>query len=81
MNADMSEAAKMAKQTAFFKHFGFDGTPAHIDDKYGIDVDDVYEVEEILPEQMRLDYILTFKKATDVETDEMHLGYFKLDNF
>ncbi len=46
--AEKSTAIKAAKQTAFFKHTHFEGANAHIDDQYGIDVDDVYRIEEVL---------------------------------
>ena len=47
--ADKAEAVNISKQTAFFKHTGFKGATAHIDDKFGVDVDDVYEITDILP--------------------------------
>ena len=39
---------KVAKATTFYKHFSFEGATSHIDDKYGIDVDDIYNVNDIL---------------------------------
>src|SRR6478672_2861996 len=47
--ANKSDAIKQAKETAFYKHTGFKGAPSHIDDKWGVDIDDVYEIEDILP--------------------------------
>jgi hypothetical protein len=41
---DKSEAINLSKQTAFFRHTGFKGATSHIDDKFGIDVDDIYEI-------------------------------------
>lgn len=38
---NLAEATRMAKNTAFYKHTGFEGAVAHIDDKYGVDVDDI----------------------------------------
>ena len=44
-----AEATKKSKKTTFFKHYDLKGTAAsHIDDKYGIDVDDIYRIEDIL---------------------------------
>lgn len=51
--ADKGIAIQKAKQTAFYKHTGFEGASSHIDDKYGIDVDDIYEIEDILPAQLK----------------------------
>ena len=73
-----AEAVRVAKQTAFFKHTGFTGANAHIDDHYGVDVDDVVEVEEILPAAVRAQYALKFEAAAEVRDDRLNLGYFKL---
>jgi hypothetical protein len=44
----LSEATQTAKATSFYKHTGFKGAVSHIDDKYAIDVDDIYKVADIL---------------------------------
>jgi hypothetical protein len=72
-------AIVQAKQTAFYKHTGFAGAPSHIDDKYGIDVDDVFEIKDILPKALKKKYSLTIQPTTNTTTDELHLGYHKLD--
>ena len=53
VGADKGSAVKMARQTAFYKHTGFKGAASHIDDKYSIDVDDLYELKDILPSSMK----------------------------
>ncbi|MFZ4769249.1 MAG: DUF1543 domain-containing protein, partial [Ferruginibacter sp.] len=45
---EKADAINLAKQTAFYKHTGFKGATSHIDDKYGVDIDDIYEIEDIL---------------------------------
>lgn len=50
---DKGAAVQQAKQTAFYKHTGFKGAESHIDDRYGIDVDDVYEISDILTSRMK----------------------------
>src|SRR5450432_1108342 len=40
-----SVAIKRAKETAFYKHTGFKGAPSHVDDKYGVDVDDILRLK------------------------------------
>lgn len=75
-----AEAVRVAKQTAFFKHTGFTGANSHIDDHYGVDVDDVVAVEEILPAAVRAQYALHWQAADDRREDVMHLGYFKLSS-
>jgi hypothetical protein len=62
----------------FYKHNHFKGAESHIDDKYGIDVDDLYEIEEILiPSQKDL-YRIELAPVQESKDDVLHLGYFKL---
>jgi hypothetical protein len=76
---DKGEAVLRAKETAFYKHTGFKGANSHIDDKYGVDVDDVYEIEDILPEAIKEKYFVHIQPASGIAKDAWHLGYFKLD--
>jgi len=78
--AEKSTAIKVAKQTAFFKHTHFDGANSHIDDQYGIDVDDVYRIEEVLSPLTLAQYQITLTDAVVEKQDELHLGYFKLSS-
>jgi len=73
------EAIKKAKESAFYKHTGFKGAPSHIDDKFGVDVDDVFEIKEILPETVKEKYTIRLIKSTSPKQDDLHLGYFKLN--
>ncbi len=76
---DLSKAVKIAKKTAFYKHCGFEGAVTHIDDKYGIDVDDAHKVTDLLNSKTKLKYqlkITVLAKAT--EADKLHIGYLKL---
>jgi len=79
--ADKSEAVNISKQTAFFKHTGFKGATSHIDDKFGVDVDDVYEIADILPATVKEKYSLLVSPADSFAEDEMNLGYCKLSMF
>ena len=79
--ADKGEAISTAKKTAFFRHTGFKGATAHIDDKYGIDVDDIYEITDILTGDAKEKYSLLITPAASLTEDEIHLGYFKLSMF
>ena len=76
---DKSIAIQQAKQTAFFKHTHFEGANSHIDDKYGVDVDDIYEIEDILSSATKEKYSIVLTSAATIMNDELHLGYFKLD--
>jgi hypothetical protein len=79
---DKGEAIRQAKNTAFYKHTHFKGADSHIDDKYGVDVDDLFEIADILPAEIKKQYSLLITPATGTLTeDEVHLGYFKLSAF
>ena len=73
-----SIAVQRAKATAFYKHTGFKGAESHIDDKYGVDVDDIYEIEDILPFSLKEKYSIILSPSTNAKEDELHLGYFQL---
>lgn len=77
---EKNEALKKAKATAFFKHTTFPGATSHIDDKYGVDIDDFALIEDILPADVKAQYALQLSPAAaDAKPDQLHLGYFKLD--
>lgn len=76
----IGEATKKSKETLFYKHCGFQGAISHIDDKYGIDVDDLYNVKEILNERYKNSYSLRISKSESLQSDDqLHIGYLKLD--
>jgi Domain of Unknown Function (DUF1543) len=79
--SDKAAAVSISKQTAFFKHTGFKGATAHIDDKFGVDVDDVYEITDILAAHAKEKYSILVTPADSLADDEMNLGYFKLTMF
>ena len=79
VSSDKGKAIQKAKQTAFYKHTGFEGAVSHIDDKYGIDVDDVYEIEDILPSCLKENYSIKISKSENASEDELHLGYLKIE--
>ena len=73
---DRASAFREAKKTLFFKS----EISSHIDDKYGIDVDDLYEIDEVLVPSQKDRFKIVLTPAKDVTPDEIHLGYFKLTN-
>ena len=75
---EKTAAIRTAKESAFYKHTGFSGADSHIDDKYGIDVDDLYEITDILPARLKEKYALQIESSVHAEKDEWHLGYTKL---
>ena len=72
----MAEIIKKAKKTEFYKTMGFKNAESHIDDKYGVDIDDVFKVNDILPQEMKEKYSMVLEK-TEVENQENHtfIGY------
>lgn len=75
----MAEAVKKAKQTAFYKQYGFKGAESHIDDKHALDVDDMHKVTDLLPEHIKERYAIQITPlALNAEDDEWQVGYVKL---
>jgi hypothetical protein len=79
---DKNRAIRAAKQTSFYRHTGFKTAPSHIDDKYGIDVDDMYEIKDILPSLQQATYRIRLDAAGPGHSeDPLHLGYFPIHSF
>lgn len=82
VNTDRAQAIQNAKKAVFFKTNSIDGNKnanAHIDDKYGIDVDDIYKIEEMLSARQKTKYHIRITPSEVLPEDEVHLGYFRLD--
>ncbi len=78
---DPEAAVALAKQETFYKETGFKGASAHIDDRYGIDVDELYNVQEILPEIFSAQYVLEIteeEEGKEISEDPVQLGYLPL---
>lgn len=74
---DSAKAIAMAKQSQFYNADGFKGAESHIDDKYKLDVDDLYPVKDmLLPLFAEKFHIRITEKPAPA--DELHLGYLKL---
>jgi hypothetical protein len=76
---DRLPAIKESMKSLFYKTNSSKGAHAHIDEKYGVDVDDVYRIEDVLSDDLKAKYQLLITPATDQKEDEVQLGYFKLD--
>ena len=74
-----ADAIKDSKKTVFFKTNTIKGANSHIDEKYGIDVDDIYQIEDILSPAQKAKYHIQIAPAEGLPEDQIHLGYFKLD--
>ncbi|UOE52838.1 DUF1543 domain-containing protein [Mucilaginibacter sp. SMC90] len=73
-------AIQFAKKSLFFKTNSLKGiATAHIDEKYGVDVDSVHNVQDLLSPALKAKYHIVFGDGSNMPEDEIHLGYFKLD--
>lgn len=76
----MSEIIKRVKQTTFYKTMGFENATSHIDDKHGVDIDDIFKVNDILPLEMKEKYSIVLKKSVaEVQENKTAIGYLKID--
>ena len=76
----LSEATQKVKSSAFYKDYNQpNGASSHIDDKYALDVDDAFAVEDILPLSQKEKFSLKLTKTDHVSEDKIYNGYFKLD--
>lgn len=76
------KAIQHAKQTLFFRSTSvksMKGANSHVDDKYGIDVDDIYNIEDILPDDLKAKYHIQITGGTELQEDVVYLGYYKLN--
>ncbi|WP_374950974.1 DUF1543 domain-containing protein [Mucilaginibacter sp.] len=79
---DRVGAVQNSKKTEFFKSqtiASVKGANSHIDEKYGIDVDDIYRIEDILSPYQKAQYHIRITASPGLPEDHIHLGYFKLD--
>jgi hypothetical protein len=69
---------KKAKATEFYKTMGFEGAESHIDDKHGVDIDDIFNVNDILPQKMKEKYSISLINLMLKIRKIVGLGYLKL---
>lgn len=77
----LAKSIKESKKTVFYKHYGFEGKGAesHIDDQYGIDVDDSHKVSDLLNEETKAKYQIKISALLESEVqDQLHIGYVKI---
>lgn len=76
----MGQAVKQSKETAFYKHCGYRGATSHIDEKFGIDVDDLLKVDDMLPVEFKRKYDIRITKSEAILPEDIfHIGYLKMD--
>lgn len=74
----ISAALRIARQSDFFRTAatGTAAGAAHVDDKYGFDIDEIYRVEDLLPEKEK-QYLRIELAETGIE-DAANIGYLKI---
>ena len=74
------KAVQHAKNNLFFKTNSLKGiATAHIDEKYGVDIDSVHHIEDLLSPDLKAKFRILFEDGAHLPEDKIHLGYFKLD--
>ncbi len=77
---DKAAAVLRAKNTAFYKHYNVkSNASSHIDEKYGIDVDDFYMIEDILLEKYKALYKIVLKASSETSEDVIDPGYHRIN--
>ncbi len=71
-------AVKKAKDTFFFQNNRFGKAASHIDEKYGIDVDDIHQIDDMLTPSHKTKYKMIISSHNGPEIDIIHLGYHRL---
>ena len=74
---DIHQATAIAKQSEFYQEFNIANTRAtsHIDDKYGVDIDEIHNVSDVLPQAFKDRYRLRITADSTATADEMVIGY------
>lgn len=79
VHEDKAEAIRYAKKEIFFRTNTLAGARSHIDEKYALDVDDIFGVEDILSPEQKRQFSISITPSQNLKEDEIKLGYFRLD--
>lgn len=81
VDTTMGKVIKRVKQTEFYKTMGFTSAESHIDDKHGVDIDDLFKVSDILPKVMKDAYSIQLTPTNDADQSNVtKIGYIKIDS-
>ncbi|MGP9558687.1 DUF1543 domain-containing protein [Psychrobacter sp. AOP7-A1-24] len=81
-----AEAIKQAKQSDFYKQFTFKDddssfdAASHIDDKFEVDIDDIYNVNDLLLNVQLLIEPIVITDGVDLKEDKEYVGYLSIKN-
>ena len=81
--SSQAEAIKQAKQSEFYKQFTFKdisspfNAASHIDDKFAVDIDDIYNVNELIS---NVKILIELNPNLDIKQDKEYVGYLSIKN-
>lgn len=84
--ASQADAIKQAKQSDFYKQFTFKdktssfNAASHIDDKFEVDIDDIYNVGDLISNVQLLIEPISDTDDLDVMEDKEYVGYLSIKN-
>ena len=86
--ASQADAIKQAKQSAFYKEFTFKdkdspfNAASHIDDKFEVDIDDIYNVNDLISDVQLViaPMIDTSDDSISTSEDKEYVGYLSIKN-
>lgn len=84
--ASQADAIKQAKQSDFYKQFTFKdktspfNAASHIDDKFEVDIDDIYNIGDLLSNVQLLIEPISDTDDLDVMEDKEYVGYLSIKN-
>lgn len=86
--ATQAEAIKQAKQSTFYKEFTFKdkdspfNAASHIDDKFQVDIDDIYDVNDLVSNiQILIEPMINNShELTNADEDKEYVGYLSIKN-
>ncbi|WP_201591353.1 DUF1543 domain-containing protein [Psychrobacter sp. Pi2-51] len=86
--ATQADAVKQAKQSAFYKEFTFKDkdspfdAASHIDDKFAVDIDDIYNVNDLISNvQILIEPIAhDSHELANTDDDKEYVGYLSIKN-
>lgn len=78
----LKDATQRVKNTTFFQEYNLPPIGnSHIDNKYGVDIDDIYEISEIVSSEFKQNYAIQITPLQEqTAEDEIALGYMKLSS-
>ena len=75
-----TEAIKKIKETEFYKDFSITGGKSHIDNQYGVAIDEVFIIDDILEEEFTNAFSILIEPTSNSKLNSHKIGYIKLSS-